>query len=191
MTGRIITVRHGRPALSRSVFISAQGYGDWWRQYDEGGLRPGQTPPGKLKALARQATTILSSTMPRAIETAEMIKGPHHKLIIDALFIEAPLPPPPLPEWLKLSPRWWGVISRTWWFYGYTPDGMETRSQAWIRVDQIIDRLSEHARHGDVVLCAHGYLNWMISRRIKQRGWKMQGWRLGNKYWSRRVYAQK
>lgn len=188
MTGQIITVRHGRPALSRRVIFSANGYGEWWQKYDEGGLYSGQTPPDRLMEAASTAVRVYASIMPRAIETAEMIAGDKSLVKSDPLFVEAPLPPPPWPDWLKLSPRFWGVISRLYWNFGYVIGDMETKDQAWVRVDRILDKLIEDAASGDVVMCAHGYLNWMIARRANARGIKCREWHGGNKYWSFRRY---
>lgn len=201
MTGRIITIRHGKPALSRSVLLSARDYHQWWAQYDETGLFPGQRPPAKLLEFGKDAETIFSSTMPRAQETAELIAAGHKVVHSDPLFLEAPLPRPPWWPWIKLSPRFWGVISRTHWEFGYLGDGrepdVESKRDTWKRVDQIIDRLAEQAADGDVILCAHGYLNWMTERRIRARfasnsdhagRWRLIGHRGGNKYWSWRLY---
>ena len=187
MTGRIITVRHGMPDLSRDVRISANDFGDWWARYDESGLHPDERPPESLIALATEAKTILSSTLPRAIETAQHATGGGRNVPADPLFVEAPLPPPPVPL-LRLSPDKWGVISRAFWFLGYAPDGVENHVEAWRRVDRIIERLAGHAGSGDVMLCAHGYLNWMIDRRLRSRGWRRIGREGGNRYWSWRIY---
>lgn len=190
MTGRIITVRHGRPALSRKVIHSAKEFGEWWKLYDEGGLQQGDVPPQALRDLAQSAKTLLASPMPRAIETAQLIAPVGLSVQSDVLFVEAPLPPPPLPDWVKFSPRVWGVLSRSWWTFGYAPGDMETRPQTWVRIDRIINVLSEHAGEGDVILCAHGYINWMMSRRMKRHGWALEKRRSGNKHWSHRVYTR-
>lgn len=187
MVGRIITARHGRPNLSRDVRISASDYGVWWAQYDESGLHPDETPPQSLIDLAANATTILSSTLPRAIETARQATRSERHVPADPMFVEAPLPPPPVP-FLKLSPSTWGVISRTMWFLGYAPAGVETHCEAWRRVDEIAGRLVALAAEGDVLLCAHGYLNWMIDRRLRRSGWRRIGREGGNHFWSWRVY---
>ncbi|MEO0613679.1 MAG: histidine phosphatase family protein [Pseudomonadota bacterium] len=188
MAGRIITVRHGKPALSRGVLISATGYGAWWDKYDESGLYPGQIPPTHLTHLAKNAAVVFSSIMPRAHETALALVAGEKPVEASPLFIEAPLPPPPWPDWMKLSPRLWGVISRLYWINGYGLPGMEDRAATWARVDEIIARLAAHTVEGDVVLCAHGYLNWMISRRMATHNWTCTEHRGGNKYWSWRLY---
>ena len=101
MTGSIITVRHGKPALSRGVLISARGYGTWWEQYDRSGLFPGEIPPDGLMDQTSQVATAFSSPMARARETASKIVNGRLDVTADALFMEAPLPPPPWWEWIS------------------------------------------------------------------------------------------
>lgn len=187
MTGRIITARHGRPDLARDLTITAREYGDWWAQYDASGLAPEERPPQSLIELANGATTVLSSTLPRAIETARFAAGADREIPADPIFVEAPLPPPPVP-FLKLSPGQWGVVSRSFWFWGYTPDGVESHWQSWKRVRKIAARLAGHAADGDVLLCAHGYLNWMLDQQLRRDGWILSKRDGGNHYWSWRIY---
>ena len=187
MTGRIITARHGRPDLSRDQRITAREYGDWWARYDASGLAPDERPPEALMRLADGAETVLSSTLPRAIETAAKATGGRCEVPADPIFVEAPLPPPPVP-FLKLRPGPWGVVSRTFWFIGYAPRGVENHFQTWARVRKVAARLADHAADGDVLLCAHGYLNWMIDRQLRSEGWRRVERDGGNHYWSWRIY---
>ena len=187
MTGRIITARHGRPDLSRDQRITAREYGDWWARYDASGLAPDERPPEALMRFADGAETVLSSTLPRAIETAVKATGGRCEVPADPIFVEAPLPPPPVP-FLKLRPGAWGVVSRTFWFIGYAPRGVENHFPTWARVKKITARLADHALDGDVLLCAHGYLNWMIDRQLRREGWRRVERDGGNHYWSWRIY---
>ncbi len=187
MVGRIITARHGRPNLSRDVRITSGAYGAWWAEYDASGLHPDETPPQSLIDLASKAKTVLSSTLPRAIETARQATKGAREVPADPMFVEAPLPPPPVP-FVKLSPTTWGVISRSFWFVGYAPAGVETHFEAWKRVDEIADRLVAYSAEGDVLLCAHGYLNWMIDRKLRSGGWRRAEREGGNRFWSWRIY---
>ncbi len=188
MTGRIITARHGRPDLARDLTITAREYEDWWSQYDASGLAADERPPESLVALADSAETILSSTLPRAIETARHIAGAERAIPADPMFVEAPLPPPPFPDFVKLRPGQWGVVSRTLWFLGFAPEGVENHLQSWGRVRKIAARLAEVAEDGDVVLCAHGYLNWMIDQQLRRNSWVRTSRDGGNHYWSWRIY---
>ncbi|MGV6801327.1 MAG: histidine phosphatase family protein [bacterium] len=188
MTGRIITARHGRPDLNRDVKITAKEYGDWWQRYDEAGLCPDQSAPQSLRDIASKATHVLSSSLPRAIETAAQVAGADREIPQNALFVEAPLPPPPVP-FLKLRPGTWGVISRTFWSLGYAPPGVEGVMGSWQRVAVIADKLIDLSAQGDVLLCAHGFLNWMLDRHLRtKRGWKQVAREDVNNYWSWRAY---
>ena len=130
---------------------------------------------------------MLSSTLPRAVETARQVTRGRRPVPADVMFVEAPLPPPPVP-WLRLRPGQWGVVSRAFWTLGFAPDGVEPVSATWRRVDAVVAALSSHEEQGDVLLCAHGYLNWMIHRRLMRRGWSLREQDGGHHYWSWRVY---
>lgn len=188
--GAIILTRHGEPALSRKCLITARQYGDWWAKYEIGGLLAGQTPPAELVAAAQGAGAIYASTRQRAQETAAAVSA-GREVMSDVMFIEAPLPPPPVPEWIKLSPKWWGVVSRFWWHAFDHHDGQETRAQAEARADQAARKLIARAEGGqDVLVFAHGYFNHMVGRALKGDGWKLVQ-NQGFKYWSQRRYEKR
>ncbi|PHY12665.1 histidine phosphatase family protein [Caulobacter sp. B11] len=170
--GVINLARHGEPALSRAVRFNAQAYGAWWALYEEGGLLPGQTPPACLIEIAQRAGVILSSTRRRSIETAQAVLG-DRDFRPELIFIEAPLPPPPWPTWIRLSPRHWGFFARFWWWFFNHHDGQESRAQAEVRADAAADLLIALAAEGqDVLLLAHGFFNTMIGLALQKRGLK-------------------
>jgi broad specificity phosphatase PhoE len=187
--GWLLLARHGEPALSRQIRLDARGYRDWWAQYEEGGIREGQVPPSGLLEMARQADVIFASTRRRAIETAEaVVQGKH--FVRDPVFIEAPLPPPPLPRFVRLSPRVWGFVSRVvWWFFGHN-EGQETRRQAEARAREVAVRLVAEAEAGrNVLVLAHGFFNTMVGRELKKLGWRVADGR-GYRYWSAHLYRR-
>lgn len=183
MSGALILVRHGEPALSRKVRLNAAEYRAWWERYEAGGLAPTQTVPPDLTQMAKAAGVIVSSTRVRALESARMLDA-SRPASSDAMFVEAPLPPPPLPAWLRLKPRHWGFIARfCWWWFNYHA-GEESVAQAKKRAAAAADQLVALAAGGrDVILVAHGFFNAMIGRALKARGWRRT---LGRrfKYWS-------
>lgn len=186
--GCVVIARHGEPALSRQIKLSAAGYRRWWAAYEEGGiLDPHKAPVGLLE-MARKADVIFASVRQRAVETAEaIVQGKH--FIRDPMFVEAPLPPPPWPEFIRLSPKLWGGIARAYWWLG-RHDGQETRPQAEVRARAAAERLSAEADAGrNVVLLAHGYFNHMVGKEMKRLGWKLAAGR-GYKYWSARRYVR-
>jgi broad specificity phosphatase PhoE len=168
--------------------LNARGYRRWWAAYEEGGILVGQTPPLELLELARQSDMIFASTRPRAVETAQAVVG-GKTFVRDPMFIEAPLPPPPLPGFIKFGPRTWGVISRLSWCFGYH-GGQETRAQAEARARLASRRLSALADGGtDVLVLAHGYFNLMMGLELSRLGWRRVEGR-GFKYWATRRFER-
>ena len=187
--GAIVLARHGEPALSRKVKLSAGEYREFWANYEILGILPGQTPPDALKRFVAECGTLVSSTRLRAIESAQTLAGERPFERHD-LLIEAPLPPPNLPKWIRLSPMIWGFLARTWWWFFDHHEGQETRTQAEARADQAAEMLIGMAETGeDVVVLAHGFFNYMIGRALKRRGWRLTTSE-GYKYWSTRRFER-
>ncbi|MDP8916182.1 MAG: histidine phosphatase family protein, partial [Pseudomonadota bacterium] len=95
----------------------------------------------------------------------------------------APLPPPPWPPFVRLSPRTWGVVARTaWWWFNHH-EGQESRLRATARARRAARRLIKAAEGGeDVVVLAHGFFNAMIGRELKRLGWRRVSTQ-GYRYW--------
>src|SRR5438270_5589534 len=94
--GAIVLARHGEPALSRKVKLSAAQYRDFWAKYEVLGIVPGQTPPDALRLVVETAGTVVSSTRLRSIESVALLTSTRTVAQHEVL-IEAPLPPPRLP----------------------------------------------------------------------------------------------
>ncbi|HEY5289660.1 MAG TPA: histidine phosphatase family protein [Caulobacteraceae bacterium] len=188
--GAVILARHGKPALSRKVLLSSQDYQAWWARYEAGSLRPDQSVPPSLLAMALDAGAVVASTRTRSVETARAVMGARD-FVSDAVFVEAPLPPPRLPRWIRLPPIVWGFISRvTWWFFDLHL-GEESRREAEARAEAAASRLIGMASEGkDVLVLAHGFFNTMIARVLRRRGWRCtvdEGYR----YWSARRFEKR
>jgi broad specificity phosphatase PhoE len=139
--------------------------------------------------LVRQADLVFASVRRRAVETAEaVVQGKH--FIRDPMFVEAPLPPPAWPEFIRLSPKLWGAIARAYWWFG-RHDGQESRPEAEARARAAAKRLSAEADRGlNVVLLAHGYFNLMVGVELKRLGWRLVSGR-GYRYWSTRRFVRR
>ena len=189
-TGAIVLTRHGEPALSRRVKLTSAGYRDWWGRYEIGGLLGGQTPPDCLVEQARRSV-IFHSPRQRAVETARAVAA-GRPMTEESLFLEAPLPPPNFPDWFKVGPRAWGVISRVWWWaFDHHDPGEESRDQAKIRAKQAADLLEDRAATGqDVLVLAHGFFNGMVGMELTRRGWRCTKDR-GFQYWCARRFEKR
>jgi broad specificity phosphatase PhoE len=188
--GAIILARHGEPALSRRVRLSAAEYRKFWAEYEVRGLLPGQTPPKTLIGFVDTCGTLVASTRLRSIESAQALAG-GRAFAREALLIEAPLPPPAWPGWVRMTPRMWGFWARMWWWFFNHHEGQETRREAQARSDQAAAMLADLAAGGqDVVVLAHGFFNFMIGRSLRRLGWKLTAGE-GYKYWSMRRFERR
>jgi broad specificity phosphatase PhoE len=187
--GAITLVRHGEPDISRKVRLSADEYRDWWASYETKGLLAGQTPPADLLEAARRAGTLISSIRPRAIETAAAVCA-GRACAQDPLFVEAPLPPPRWPSWIRLSPKVWGFLTRFWWWWFNHHEDEESRAQAETRADAAAVMLIDFASGGeDVLVVAHGFFNAMVGEALKRRGWRIAKDQ-GFNYWKARRFVR-
>jgi hypothetical protein len=188
--GAIVLACHGEPALSRKVRLNAREYRRFWASYEVLGLLPGQTPPQRLIGFVERCGTLVASTRLRSIESAQALAG-ERAFAQEAMLVEAPLPPPNWPDWIRLSPSLWGFIARFWWWFFDHHDGGETRGEAEARADRAAAMLEALAAGGqEVVVLAHGFFNFMIGRALKRRGWRLahsEGW----KYWSMRRFERR
>jgi len=184
---RIILVRHGRPSLSRKVWLDWRGYRKWWEAYDAGGLAEEQNIPEDVRQFAIEADLLISSPLRRAMETAYLLRGKAPDLIDDKL-VEAALPSPHLGS-LKLKPKSWGTVARLAWLAGYS-DGMESHKAARIRANEMAENLAEHASGGKTVLVtAHGWYNRMLKGSLMKQGWDCTS-QNGDLHWSRRIFLR-
>ncbi|HEY9216869.1 MAG TPA: histidine phosphatase family protein [Phenylobacterium sp.] len=187
--GAIVLARHGEPALSRKVMLTAEEYRKFWASYEVLGIVPGQTPPNELMDFVARCGALVSSTRKRSIESAMVLAG-ERKFVQHDLLVEAPLPPPAFPTWVRMSPKLWGFFARVWWWFFNHHEGQETRVEAVRRADEAADMLIQLAAKGeDVVVLAHGFFNYMIGRALKRRGWRLAQSQ-GYKYWSMRRFER-
>lgn len=188
--GSITIARHGEPALSRKVRLNTGQYAEFWRKYEIGGLTPGQTIPSHLVEPCAQAEVIWVSTRRRALESARILIG-QREIIEDVRLIEAPLPPPPFPGFLSMSPKLWGFFARFWWWYLNHHAGQEPRAQAEARVRSVLAEITAQADEGKhVLIVAHGFINAMMGLELARMGWR-RVWGRGWKYWSTRRFERR
>ncbi len=186
LRGPIIISRHGRPALDRAAGprLGWREYVDWWARYEAGPLADGQQAPSGLTRAVAGADIVLSSMRLRAQQTARQA-APHRLASSDAVFNEAPLPPPKLPG-VRYLPKTWNILARTAWLAGHSLDG-ESVEQARVRARAAALRLHAEADGASVYLAAHGWFNRMLRPELRRLGWTciLDG---GDAYWSYRVY---
>ncbi len=181
---RIVLVRHGRPRLDAPKRVAGRELGVWIERYDAAGIDPALPPPARVRALAEDVGTVVSSDLRRAVESAREI-APGREVPADRVFREAGLPRPR--AGLRLDPQLWGFAARIAWFCGYSGDA-ESLVRARERARQGAARLEALCdSHGSAMLVAHGIVNGLIGRELRRAGWR--GPRLvTGPYWSHAVF---
>src|ERR1700754_2641837 len=186
-TARIILIRHGRPAIDVAPRTSHGEFRTYIDDYEAAGLDPSSAPPEELQDLVKELGAVHASDRARSHESAKA-PAPNAELVVDPLFAEAPLASPRIPL-LRMKVPAWAVVSRLLWHAGYHPE-IENYRRAKARASDAADILMRRAREeGQAALVAHGYLNFMIGRELRRRGFAKSGSHRAQ-YWNTVIYEK-
>jgi broad specificity phosphatase PhoE len=170
---RIILIRHGKPALPISPRASHGEFRQYIDDYEEAGLDPEDVPPEELQDLLAELDSVFASQKKRAHDSARAL-APNAELVLDPLFVEAPLPVPRIPL-VKMRVPKWAVVARILWHAGYHPE-IENYRKVKHRAASAADILVHRAQaDGVAALVAHGYFNFLIGRELQRRGFRKSG----------------
>jgi broad specificity phosphatase PhoE len=184
-SGRIILIRHGKPALPTELRTGHHGFRRYIDDYEASGLDPESLPPAEIRDLVAELGVLFTSGRKRAHESARALGG-KAEIVADALFDEAPLASPRIPL-LRMNVPKWAVVARILWHAGYHPE-IENPKAARARAKNAADILMARARDdGAVALIAHGYFNFLIGRELTRHGFHQTGTHRA-KYWNAVVY---
>lgn len=182
----ILLVRHGRPDFAFDR-VRCDRVALEFRRYEDAGIRADHPAPEELRSTVSRADVVLASDRRRAVESARGL-GVVADLSSDSLFREVPLPHRlPLPASLRLNYGTWVVTARILWMAGMAR-GVESRREARRRAERACDALIESGTSARrVVLVAHGFINLLIGRELRRRGWAGPMIPAG-RYWANQTY---
>lgn len=184
---RIILIRHGRPDIEVAPRASHREFRVYIDAYEDAGLDPNSAPPDELQDLVGELAAVFTSDRKRAHDSARAL-APHAELIVDPLFVEAPLASPPIPILRMRVPKW-AVVARILWHAGYHPE-IENYRRAKHRAGEAAKILVARARQdGAAALVAHGYFNLLIGRELRQRGFEKSGLHRA-RFWNAVIYTR-
>lgn len=159
----------------------------WVEAYDRAGIDPALPPPLRVRRLAASAEYLVSSDLPRAVESLHAL-APERAGPAERLFREAGLPSLPASV-VRLDPRLWALFARVGWLFGWSRE-TESAARARRRARVASRRLSAlAAAHGSVLLVGHGLFNALIAWELRADGWRGPLWPTGS-YWSAAVYRK-
>jgi broad specificity phosphatase PhoE len=186
-SNRIVLIRHGRPEIPVAPKTCHKGFRIYIGAYEEAGLDPQEVPPEELQELVADIAAVFTSDRKRAHESAKLL-APKAELVIDPLFMEAPLASPRIPLLRMRVPKW-AVVARVLWYAGYHPE-IENYAKAKRRAAQAAGILQQQAEAaGAVALVAHGYFNYLIGRELGRRGYRKTGAHRA-RFWNAVVYSR-
>lgn len=172
--------------MERSRWITHRAFQHYINKYQDVGLAPDSPPPHELKRLVNDANRVFTSELQRAIESAQALL-PKADIISNPVFSEAPLASPPIPG-VRLKVPAWAVFARVAWHGGYTPS-IEDYRQVKRRAVRGLTLLSDAAKEDGVsILVAHGYINAIIGRMLRLRGWSRTSGAHRAEFWNAVVY---
>ncbi|MDO6654270.1 histidine phosphatase family protein [Anaerobacillus sp. 1_MG-2023] len=165
---KISLIRHGKSACDFSERITSEAYRKWVSQYNREGIC--DEAPQQVQAILQQAPLVLTSDLPRSLESAQQAST----IQSDPIFRELELPFYNI-RFLKIKPQMWTVFYRFLWFIGLSNQA-ETRKDARKRAKLASDILEECAKAKEpLVLVGHGFFNRFLGRELEKRRWKLQG----------------
>ena len=181
MRARLILVRHGPSAHTVGGVFDRGGVERWRDAYDAAGIRPGARPPASLIQLARNATHLIASDLPRAVASAEAL-GSQHSIQVSELLREAPLAIPDWPTRLPLA--LWGTLIHALWSYRITR-GADATDADLARAEAASEWLASLVADGSTaIVLTHGVFRRLVGRQLARRGWTSAGQDGGYRHWS-------
>jgi broad specificity phosphatase PhoE len=131
--------------------------------------------------MAREATHLIASDMPRAIASAQAL-GSSHAIQVSELFREAPLAIPRWPTRLPLIV--WGTLMHLTWSYRIARGVDETEPDR-IRAEAASEWLESLVADGSTAMVVtHGVFRRLLGKHLTLRGWTSAPRSGGYRHWS-------
>lgn len=177
----IILMRHGKPDHPVTGRFTAQALADWCEGYDQADIC--DSPPPRSQTIARLASVIATSPLPRARSSLTRLGLQPHA--VDEVFSEVAIPTLPF-ERLHLPLNVWLALLRLLWLCGYAGH-VESVQHARERARLAADKLVALSQQGTVLLVGHGIMNKLIARELRKRGWQAEK-HASSRHWSSAIY---
>jgi broad specificity phosphatase PhoE len=183
-TVRITLLRHGQPDFDWQKKVRGSDFRKIERAYDAADII--DAPPESSRRLVCSHRVVVSSTLPRSIQSAHAL-GACTIHLSSPIFREINVPFFDHTS-IKLPLRLWVPILRTLWLLGYS-NNTESLPRARARAQAAANQLITLAReHKSVLLVGHGVLNHYIAKELLAAHWIGPG-NPGRKYWAFGTYA--
>jgi broad specificity phosphatase PhoE len=172
-------VRHGRSSHAETAWVDAHGLLRWRAAYDEAGIASDSAPPAALVSVASRGATIVASTLPRAVASAERLStgaGRREPVLQSALLREIELPLPTI-DGIRLPLAGWATLTGVRLLGETLRPG--TRDAASARLAEVeraraaaawLDQLV--VARGPVLVVTHAAFRSYLARALLATGWR-------------------
>jgi broad specificity phosphatase PhoE len=177
---RVILMRHGKPSLPPEKSITSVEFKNWIESYNSAELCENIKPCSKSIEIAQSCNVVLCSNLKRSLNSASIL-GAKKIFSTEHRLREMEMPWGKI-TYLKIKPKYWAVIFRILWFFGYSKNS-ESFKEAKLRAVHAASLLGSFAKEsGSVLFVGHGMLNRYISKCLVASGWQVKK-KVGSNYW--------
>lgn len=169
---RIILIRHAKVESDNTQKIDTHALKNWIYNYDTAPIASDSLPTKETLSLVHNADVVVTSTLRRAIDSANVLGVEIHEK--NSLFNEVGIPDVHLP-FLKLRPKAWLVILRVLLLLklGKQDKTFKVSKARSLEATQRLLILTK--KYENVVLVGHGGMNWLIRKALMKEGWVLDG----------------
>lgn len=169
---RLILIRHGKPERQSLYLISLAQFRQRTIAYDATHLS--QEGIRDIEAIAQRLplALILSSDLPRAKETAEIIRRGTATVVYDSMFreLQAPTITTRFFDKLQAPPTLWSLMHWCCWVLGIGEHSEGPRA-AWGRAAEATAKILSFFRSADtIILVSHGWFIILLTVYLRKRG---------------------
>lgn len=167
---QIILMRHGKVDIDYSQKICSEELQLWVDDYDHTPILKTSSPGEDVKSFADNADVVLTSTLRRAKDSANLLGVKVSEESI--LFNEASIPQANIPL-LKLRPKKWLMILRLLLLLGLGKQDTSLKASKKQAKEAAQKLLTYSKEHRTVLLVGHGGMNWLIHKVLLKEGWRL------------------
>ncbi len=180
-------MRHGKPSLPPQQSITSLNFKHWIDTYDSAELCEKLKPESGSIEIAKSCNVVLCSNLKRSVSSARFL-GIKEVNSVDYDLREMEMPWGNIAK-LKIKPKYWALIFRTLWFFGYSRNS-ESFKEAKLRAAHAASVLECSAREsGNVLFLGHGMLNRYIANSLVEKDWLVKK-KIGSNYWEFGVFER-
>lgn len=175
---KIILIRHGKPESAINKKLSAQGFALWIKDYNQSIVSQESLPPIALKNKI-QKYFIVTSDLPRAIDSAKICIGKYPDLVLSKLK-EMDVPQINIP--VKIDAYSWILLNGLFWLIGIHGQ-VESYKCGKVRAKRATEILLNLATtKNKVAVFGHVVTNYLIAKELIFNGWRAK--LSGKHFWS-------